>query len=288
MNDRWSLLSPDAAWVALFEQSPNALLLLDAGKRLVAAANRRAEARYGFGPGEMDGLGLDNLLDPGDQTALEKLITATARASFVSGGRHRRKDGSIFHVRVDTRSIPGKDGPLLIVRVRELGEPDLIDAASGLPDPRLFIDRLEQSIVHAHRENHGLCVCLVFVARLDELLDDLRVDAARRLLHELGDRLRANLRESDTVARVGKAEFAVIVEGVVEKGAILEVLRKVTGDFEYEFGVGDEDMLLEPSIGVSVYPHDGHLADMLVENAAAAAARARAEGGRRIRFFTDV
>lgn len=285
MNEIWDLISPDAAWNALFEESPQALLVVEAESNRVVAANAVAERLYGFSHGTMQGVEATELIEPGDESALSRLTNASKGVSLSTGGRHRHQDGSTFHAHVHVTTIDAKHGALFLVTVVDRSEPDLIDAASGLPDPRLFIDRLEHSIAHAHRSGRGLGVCLLHIERLTGILDDLEAEGASRLLHDLGDRLRANLRESDTVARVGRSEFAVIVEGVVEQEAILEVLRKVLDDFEYEFSFGDEDVILRPSVGVSVYPHDGHEPDMLVENAAIAARAVADEGLPSVRFF---
>jgi diguanylate cyclase (GGDEF)-like protein/PAS domain S-box-containing protein len=287
MNDPWELISPDKAWLALFERSPQALLVIAPESRRVITANKAAEEIYGFDRGTMVGSPVEDLVDPADQAAASRLVSRSTSSAFASAGRHRRVNGGTFHAHVHVVEIDAIAGALLLVTVLDKSEPDLIDAASGLPDPRLFIDRLEQSIAHAHRGGGGLGVCLLRINRLDQMLDDLSADGSQRLLHDIGDRLRANLRESDTVARVGSSEFALILEGVGEREAVTQVLRKVLEDFEFEFRVGDEDIPLEAVVGVSIYPHDGHEADMLVENAAfaaRAAANARTEG---VRFFGD-
>jgi len=285
MNDLWTLISPDDAWTALFENGAQALLLIQPETRRVVKANAAAARLYGFTPDAMDGLDLSELVEPSDSAALDRLVGATSGESL-NVGRHRRQSGENFHAQVRVANLPGRAGNLVIATIVDRSEPDLIDSASGLPDPRLFIDRLEQSIAHAHRLGHGLGVCLLTIDRLDDMLNNLPASGTMRLLHDLGDRLRANIRESDTVARVGRSEFALIVEGISEQQAIIEVLHKVLDDFTYEFSVGDEQVLLEPRVGISVYPHDGHEADMLVANAAAAA-RAAADSSGSMHFFGD-
>lgn len=287
MTDLWNLISPDEAWRALFEEHHHALLLIDPSTRRLVAANLAAGQLYVSSQTELDGVDLSEIVDSSDRSALERLLSPSKGAPLVNGGRHRRSDGSTFHVHVHVTEVGAKAGRLLLATIVDKSVPDLIDAASGLPDPRLFIDRLEHSIAHAHRSGRGLGVCLLRIDRLEDLLNNLGAEASSRLLHDIGDRLRANLRESDTVARVGKAEFALVVEGVEENTTILEVLRKALDDFAYELRVGSEDLVLIPSAGVSVYPHDGHEADMLMENAAIATRRASDEGPGTIRFFSD-
>jgi len=285
MEDLWTLISPDDAWTALFEESPQALLLIQPETRRVVKANAVASTLYGLTSDAMEGIELTELVDPSDSTAEDRLVSVS-RGEALSSGRHRRQTGETFHAHVQVTELAGRTGPLVIASITDKSEPDLIDPASGLPDPRLFIDRLEQSIAHAHRNGHGLGVCLLTIDRLGEMLSTLPVSGSMRLLHDLGDRLRANIRESDTVARVGRSEFALIVEGINEPQAIIDVLRKVLDDFAYEFSVGDEQVLLDPRVGISVYPHDGHEADMLVENAAAAA-RVAADSSGSVYFFGD-
>jgi diguanylate cyclase (GGDEF)-like protein/PAS domain S-box-containing protein len=286
MTDPWTRIAPEEAWKALFDAAPGALLLVDRVQHTVVDANRSAERCYGHPREGMAGLSLHDLLDPGDSGALDRIAITKKEGLFVHAGRHRRRNGETFPARLHVVEVPATDGPLLLLSVADSTESDLIDPASGLADPRLFIDRLDQSIVHAHRAGHGIGICILMFPRLEGLLDDLTGDGAHRLLHDIGDRLRANLRASDTVARIGNAEFAIIIEGVAAKSGIAEVLRKVTDDFAFEFTVVDEGVVLEPRIGVSAYPHDGHEADMLLENAAIAARTAMAESHESIRFFT--
>lgn len=285
MTEQWTLFSPDEAWSALFERGPQAMILIDPLQARVVLANDAAHRLYRFAPGEMSGAGVDEIVAYGDAGARRRMLSPTGSIPFTSGGRHRRSDGSTFHTHVHVVEIAGVTGPLLVATILDESVPDLVDSATGLPDPRLFVDRLEQSIIHAHRDGRALGVCILVVRRLESLIADLSAGQGNRLLHDLGDRLRANLRQSDTVARIGCCEFAIIIEGITDENAIRDVLRKVLDDFAYEFSVADEDLILEPCAGVSIYPHDGHEADMLVENAADAARRAADEGPGVVRFF---
>jgi hypothetical protein len=98
----------------------------------------------------------------------------------------------------------------------------------------------------------------------------------RRLLQEVSSRLRENLREADTIGRLGGDEFTVIVEQADEPLQLEHVAENIRAALSTPLMVGDQEIYLNASIGLSVYPRDSEDAEQLLSNADTAMYRARA------------
>lgn len=87
------------------------------------------------------------------------------------------------------------------------------DLLTGLPNRRLFLDRLEQEVKHAKRGSLPLTVLFMDLDGFKEINDSLGHEAGDRLLSDVAKRLTDCVREDDTVARLGGDEFTVIIFG---------------------------------------------------------------------------
>ena len=159
------------------------------------------------------------------------------------------------------------------------------DALTGLPNRRLFRDRLEQTIMKAHRAEDRLALLFLDLDYFKEINDTLGHGSGNMLLRETARRLRACVRESDTVARIGGDEFSVIVADLdatanVERAAT-GILRTLAAPFRF----GDEQLFISASIGIAFYPDDAREIDLLLRNATLAMSAAKARGRNRYSYF---
>jgi diguanylate cyclase (GGDEF)-like protein/PAS domain S-box-containing protein len=102
---------------------------------------------------------------------------------------------------------------------RKRVENELRDAAThdfltGLPNRRLLLDRLERALRVSRRQNTYLAVLFLDLDKFKLLNDNHSHDAGDKLLKEVAGRLQSELRDSDTVARIGGDEFVVLLEGL--------------------------------------------------------------------------
>ena len=148
----------------------------------------------------------------------------------------------------------------------------LLDPASGLPNRLLFLDRLQQSIIFAHRHNTLLAICSV------------RIDPAPALPYiglvaaEIADRLRNTIRELDTVGRLALDEFGIVVNDLRLREHADVVVTKVAEILHHPYDIGERARIIAPRIGISFYPRHGHDAHMLLERAREASATASPVG----------
>ncbi len=161
------------------------------------------------------------------------------------------------------------------------------DALTGLPNRHLALDRLEQAITRAHREQQLVCVMFIDLDRFKTVNDSFGHSIGDQLLVEVAKHLNNCVREGDTVARLGGDEFLIILDSVEEAinsepiaEHILELLNKPFIFENNEFFVG-------ASIGISIYPDDGEAPQLLLRNADTAMYKAKEDGRNNFHYFTQ-
>jgi diguanylate cyclase (GGDEF)-like protein len=152
------------------------------------------------------------------------------------------------------------------------------DDLTGLPNQRLFHDRLAVAIRHCSRERNRLAVLYLDLDGFKSVNDSLGHGLGDRLLVELAGRIRASVRDADTVARLGGDEFAVLLPQVTGAEDAGRVATKVLDALSAPFRLGGAEVSISSSVGVSVFPGGGRSAEDLVRNADAAMYRAKRNG----------
>ena len=152
------------------------------------------------------------------------------------------------------------------------------DALTGLPNRRLFQDRLSVAVAQAHRNSQRLAVLFLDLDRFKPVNDALGHAVGDRLIQDVAERLRTCLREGDTVARLGGDEFTLLLPGVAQVVDAARVAEKVLDSLRVPFLIEGREVFATASIGISLYPEDGRDADTLVKNADAAMYRAKQQG----------
>jgi diguanylate cyclase (GGDEF)-like protein/PAS domain S-box-containing protein len=160
------------------------------------------------------------------------------------------------------------------------------DSLTGLPNRLLFNDRLDQAISLARRDSRQFALLYLDLDRFKAVNDSLGHAAGDALLQAVATRIRGEVRESDTVARIGGDEFAVILPDIAGSEEAQTVARKVIAALAPPFRLGSQGPSAEigTSIGIALYPADGQDADALVKAADAAMYGAK-QVGSDFRFF---
>jgi len=144
------------------------------------------------------------------------------------------------------------------------------DPLTGLANRELFFDRLRHALAIARREKAGLAVLLADIDNLKAINDTYGHLAGDLALKEAAARMVSALRESDTIARIGGDEFAILPASVRSQQSAAEVIRRISGmvDAPVKFDGGSFE--ITASIGAAVFPVDGKDAESLVRMADAA------------------
>jgi diguanylate cyclase (GGDEF)-like protein/PAS domain S-box-containing protein len=160
------------------------------------------------------------------------------------------------------------------------------DALTDLPNQVLFKDRLRQAIALSRRNDHLQAVLLLNLDRFKAINDSLGYTAGDRLLQSVAQRLTSCVRESDTVARFGGDEFAVLLTDIPRSQDAANVARAIKQALDQAFLFEDQEIFVASSIGISMYPHDGRDTAGLLKTAGVALDRAKVQGGNNFHFYT--
>ena len=161
----------------------------------------------------------------------------------------------------------------------ELERLSLYDAVIGLPNRALFLDRLKQQVDMSNRSYEPLAVMIFTIANFKEIQEELKSKATKSILKEIGSRIKNVLRMTDTVARTGEDEFAVLVPGSTTEKAVL-VAKKIVNTFEQQFKSGQKSLKIEIHLGIALNPEHGQDPSTLLQRANTAMCIALAENSR--------
>ncbi|MBN1148339.1 MAG: diguanylate cyclase [Anaerolineales bacterium] len=154
------------------------------------------------------------------------------------------------------------------------------DALTNLPNRDLFWDRLEHTLAQARRMPKVFAVLRLDLHPTQSLAESYGPTISGHLLRKTAARLVNCVRTSDTVARLGRDEFGVVLDHIVNPGDVILVGEKILAALDEPFHVEGQIYFITPNIGVSVYPDDGSDSETLLKRAGLALARARQIGSR--------
>lgn len=236
---------------------------------------------------------------PGDQPKLADLDQRLDRGPTRCELRIMHKDGHVVWTEQNLVPVFDESGKRVAVEgiVRDITARKRIeerlahmathDTLTGLPNRRLFNDRLNIAMARAHRNQEPLALMLLDLDRFKEVNDTLGHSVGDELLQVVGERLASLVRESDTVARMGGDEFTLILPEVAEAGDAAKVAEKILKGFQKPFVLDGHEFHVTTSIGIALYPDDGEDGDVLMKNADIAMYRAKDKGPGDYQHYSD-
>ena len=159
------------------------------------------------------------------------------------------------------------------------------DFLTGLPNRMLLNDRVGQAIVSASRNMKKVAVLFLDLDGFKHINDSLGHPIGDQLLQSIAKRLVNCVRGSDTVSRQGGDEFVVLLSEVAHSEDPAITARRMLQAVKGTHSIGQHDLHVTTSIGVSVYPDDGLDAETLIENADTAMYQAKENGRQSYQFF---
>ncbi|MBF0461240.1 MAG: EAL domain-containing protein [Magnetococcales bacterium] len=169
-------------------------------------------------------------------------------------------------------------------QLRELAEFDIL---TGLPNRKLFQDRLQQAVRAGERNQWTFALLFVDLDRFKWVNDTLGHDAGDTLLIEAARRMKSVVRKSDTVARLGGDEFTVILSDTLQESMAELVAHKILEQLCAPFTLKGQEVVISGSVGIALFPGDGATASELARNADSAMYQAKEAGRNTLRFFSQ-
>ncbi|MCD6259725.1 MAG: EAL domain-containing protein [Helicobacteraceae bacterium] len=161
------------------------------------------------------------------------------------------------------------------------------DTLTHLPNRRLFISRVDEAIKRAQRHNKKAAVIFIDLDNFKQVNDSLGHDIGDELLISIAKRLSHQLRDTDTVARIGGDEFNLLIEDIQNYEDVEAICMKLMDEFHTPFECNDHQIHTTISMGIALFPEDGKDSTTLIKNADLAMYQAKDSGRNQFRFYSQ-
>lgn len=212
---------------------------------------------------------------------------------------NRRKNGEVFPEWISISEVKNAAGEVshyvgtfsdisdLKSAQKEIQYLSSHDALTGLPDIALFRDRLENAISIASAANSKIGLLALNLDNFKFLNDSLGYASGDKLLRLFAERLKACLRDTDSICRHGGDEFIILLNNMQDDDSISYIVDTLLNEISSPFAFAGSNISTSCSVGVAVYPTDGNDFEKLFGRARKAMSQAKEEGRNTARFFTE-
>lgn len=284
----------------VFHSSGDMILITDMQGRVVDVNDTFCRLT-GFRREKIVGWPLGDLLSGQHDSEFYRHIwqTVTDKGFWQGEVWSRRQDGESFPALVSVnaaRSDGEENGHYVfsatdLSRLREterqLHYLSHFDPLTDLPNRLLFLDRLQQSLVGENSHQGQVAVLFIDLDDFKEINDTLGSQTGDRVLQEVARKIKECIRASDTVARPGSDEFAVILREVVPGGDAASVAQKLVDSLSTPFAFVGREFYVTLSIGIALSDIDGTDPEELIQKAETAMVCAKEQGKNRYIFFSE-
>jgi len=202
--------------------------------------------------------------------------------AFVATAIKDEKSGAIIGAIETLRDVTAQQN-----YERQLEHQANYDSLTGLANRHLLHTRLDQAIVQAQREEFLLAVLFLDLDNFKQINDTLGHDAGDEVIREFGRRLKASVRELDTVARIAGDEYIVLLYAPQSVGYVTSVVRRLIDHIGQKLTVQEREIYIGSSVGIALFPKDGEDTETLLKNADAAMYKAKQHDKGGFRFYTE-
>ncbi|MFT4766629.1 MAG: diguanylate cyclase (GGDEF)-like protein/PAS domain S-box-containing protein [Oleispira sp.] len=240
-------------------------------------------------------------LHPEDAPALNKLWhrLVTEHQDMACEVRLVAANGNISWAYIQATTLHSKDGKLLgflgsVADISELKKAQIqmenlafYDPLTGLANRRLFKNRLEKAVKSVQRTDNSIALLFLDLDQFKRINDTLGHDIGDALLKEIARRLNNNVRENDTVCRIGGDEFTILLTDVNNTNDVRIVAEKILLSLACPFMLNGQEIMSTVSIGITMTPEDSIEPNTLMKNADLAMYRAKELGRNNFQFFCE-
>jgi diguanylate cyclase (GGDEF)-like protein/PAS domain S-box-containing protein len=262
--------------------------------------NPAAERIFGYAKSEALGLHATDLMPNST-----KPHAAPAWASLLSGRDGARtthenltRDGRVIYCAWYNTQLVDPDGRVIGVTslAQDATEQKIaserlsylacFDDLTGLPNRTLFKDRLSQAFLEADRKAQQAAVLFLNIDRFQDVNETLGHEAGNLLLQATARRLQGCFRSTDTVARFGADEFAVILAEVAHVDDVTRVAQHIVDKFKEAIAIRGRGLFVTFGMGIALYPVDAADVDTILRNANSAMYSAKGVGRNSYQFYS--
>lgn len=283
-----------------FDSSGEAMLITDRDNRIVNV-NAAFTSQTGYALDDVVGRDPRMFTSGNTPTSVyQEMWQALTTKNFWQGELwDRKKNGEIYPKWIRISAIRSRDGDVLFyiasftditerkeaeARIEHLAHHDIL---TGLHNRFSMEVRLEQAIASARREQQRIAVMFIDLDRFKNINDTLGHQVGDKLLIEVARRLKASVRDSDVVARIGGDEFVVVLVAIKDNSHAAVVSENIMQKISRPYDIDGHAINTTPSIGISIYPDDGEVCDELMRAADVAMYHAKEHGRSSYHYFND-
>jgi diguanylate cyclase (GGDEF)-like protein/PAS domain S-box-containing protein len=284
-----------------FENAPIGMSMADTNG-VILRANPAMGRILGRNAADLPGQHVDAFTHPDDQalssSELARLIAGESE-SYRIEKRYLHADGHDVWASLNVSCVRDNEGrPLYFIgqvedvtesrALRErLAQAAIHDPLTSLPNRELFMDRLETALRLASRERRHVLVMFLDIDRFKLVNDSLGHDVGDQILCAVADRLRGEMRASDTLARFGGDEFTILCPEDHDEKEALQVAQRLADAMADPVVLPSGEIFVSLSVGMALSSGDTVSAAMLLRNADVAMYQAKDRGPARIEIYRE-
>ncbi len=280
----------------LFEQNAAGVCLATISGRIISC-NATFADMVGYGVNELAGRDLRDVFER--TSAVEDIRRRLEETPTVRGleMEMRRRDGARVSTLANVSLLAQGERALVHLTAVDISDRKRAeeqiefqayhDPLTQLPNRRMFVERLELSLLAAKRARGNVAVLFIDLDRFKTINDTLGHTVADAVLMEIASRLKSCVRQTDTVARYGGDEFTIILPDLHQPEDAAQVAEKILERVVQPVLAGATAIEVSVSIGIAVHPYDGTDIDTLLRNADDAMYRAKQAGRNTYQLCTE-
>lgn len=253
-----------------------------------------AERVFGYKAGDVLGL------------TLPKLIPSPVLDEVLASGLHTldfekvdgvRRNGAPLPMRVKVTRVALSSRQLWVIYIRDMHEIHLkqleierlahVDSLTGLPNRNLLQDRMSLTLATARRYHRNFALLYIDLDKFKAVNDTHGHAIGDGVLREIGKRLKACVRDTDTVARIGGDEFVALLTDLKHENDVRIVAERILKVCRQPVALGNHSFQVGASVGIAVYPSDGDSLEVIQRHADAAMYHAKNNGRDQFAFYTQ-
>jgi diguanylate cyclase (GGDEF)-like protein/PAS domain S-box-containing protein len=284
----------------LLESSPDALVIVNS-EQVVCLMNRQAELMFEFRRDELVGQPFSSLLSERSKSLMLVELSDVAASKTDTGIQNTHwavtKNGREFPIDLSVSPIETEEGSMIAAAIRDMTDRRLSearieflahhDSLTGLPNRLLAQSRFEQTLKQAGRSEHKVAVLYLDLDAFKSVNDSYGHAVGDELLKTVAARLTECVRDADTVSRQGGDEFLIVLASLPDLEAARAAVDRLVQRFRQPCIIDEKVLSLSMSLGIALFPDDGHDCEALLKKADLAMYEAKAAGRNTHRYFDE-